>query len=88
MLGKRLGGMARSNTKLYGIYDKDDQEIPTVYPETLIQMLKLMRCKTELHWLDKGDGHDFLHEASEAVSECALRWIDDLNHRNDLLRRR
>eukprot|EP00930_Biecheleria_cincta_P083932 TRINITY_DN73436_c0_g1_i1.p1 TRINITY_DN73436_c0_g1~~TRINITY_DN73436_c0_g1_i1.p1 ORF type:complete len:842 (+),score=170.53 TRINITY_DN73436_c0_g1_i1:25-2526(+) len=87
MLGKRLGSLSRSSTKLYGVYDKDDQEVPTIYPETLVQMLKLMRCKTELHWLEKGDGHDFLKEASEAVSECALRWIDDLNHRMDMMKR-
>lgn len=81
MLGKRLTQQVRSHTRLHAIYDKADEEVPMSFPETIHQMFSLAKCKVSLYWLQNGDGHEFLVEASDTVSKCAHMWLDEREKR-------
>jgi len=74
MLGKRMTEWVRQTTKLYGVYDRTDQEVPAAYPEALHRMLRLVGCDSSLDWLDEGNGHEFFDDAaatvSQRISEC------------------
>ncbi|CAJ1401544.1 unnamed protein product [Effrenium voratum] len=78
MLGKRLTPQVRTHTRLHAVYDKADQEVPASFPETIHQMLSLARCKVSLYWLQNGDGHEFLQEASQTVGTCAHLWLQGM----------
>ncbi|CAK9047936.1 Enoyl-[acyl-carrier-protein] reductase [Durusdinium trenchii] len=86
MLGKRLSQQVRTHTRLHAIYDKADQEIPISFPETIHQMFSLARCKVSLYWLQNGDGHQFLDEASDTVRQCAHMWLDERQKLPDFLK--
>lgn len=85
MLGKRLTQQVRTHTRLHAIYDKADEEVPISFPETIHQMFSLARCKVSLYWLQNGDGHEFLTEASDTVRRCATHWLDERQKRPDFM---
>mmetsp|Transcript_116114 Transcript_116114/g.361802 ORF Transcript_116114/g.361802 Transcript_116114/m.361802 type:complete len:226 (+) Transcript_116114:3-680(+) len=77
MLGKRLSPYARRCTRLCGVYDRADREVPPDFPEALQHMLSLLGCRSSLDWLDGGDGHDFFDDAAARVSECFERCLEE-----------
>merc|ERR1719188_181495 len=61
----------RQLTKLYGIYDRADEEVPPSFPEALHRMFKLLGCNASLEWLQDGYGHEFFDDAAEKIAEYA-----------------
>eukprot|EP00931_Biecheleriopsis_adriatica_P000604 TRINITY_DN10067_c0_g1_i3.p1 TRINITY_DN10067_c0_g1~~TRINITY_DN10067_c0_g1_i3.p1 ORF type:complete len:686 (+),score=163.16 TRINITY_DN10067_c0_g1_i3:272-2329(+) len=86
LLLQRLHAAVRSTTELHAVYDKEDQEVPPSFPETLHQLLSLAKCRASLHWLSEGDGHEFRDEAADTVVKIASAWLEERSHCGDIFR--
>lgn len=78
LLGKRMTEEAKAVTRLYGIYDDADKQVPTSFAEATKQMFSLLRCKISLEWLSGGDGHEFLEPAATKAAASITSCFEDV----------
>ena len=50
-----------------------------------LPLLRSIWGKVSLYWLQNGDGHEFLTEASDTVRRCAAHWLDERQKRPDFM---
>jgi len=70
MIGKRISQPMKKLMRMYAIYDKADNQVPSVFAEAFVHMLDLLDCRVSLHWLHAGDGHEFFDDAAAKVTDC------------------
>jgi len=76
MLGKRVTQSVKRHTRLCGVYDKADKEVPASFAEALHKMFGLLGCRSSLEWLYEGDGHDFFDDAAARVTALFTQLLE------------